>query len=215
MKTNQKGFSVVEILIVIVVIGLLGTVGWLVYDRQNSKEDKEQANTSQTDTQKPAETEQAANIKEYKGKLVTFHYPKEWTVGIETKTNVDEFVNIKTLTYATEEAPIGGTQVKTGASVSLSLAKTSATSIQNVDAPYIRGTVLQSKIMSGDVLFKETTVAGNKAVEFTWQYEGDGSRIVEFISNGVFVHAVLDTSGDETAQAEYQQFITLLGTIKL
>jgi prepilin-type N-terminal cleavage/methylation domain-containing protein len=36
MKVNQKGFSVVEILIVIVVIGLIGTVGWLVYDRQNA-----------------------------------------------------------------------------------------------------------------------------------------------------------------------------------
>jgi len=36
MKSNQKGFSVVEILIVIFVVGLLGAVGWLVYDRQNS-----------------------------------------------------------------------------------------------------------------------------------------------------------------------------------
>lgn len=34
MKANQKGFSVVEILIVIVIVGLLGTVGWLVYSTQ-------------------------------------------------------------------------------------------------------------------------------------------------------------------------------------
>lgn len=53
MKVNQKGFSVVEILIVIVVVGLLGAVGWLVYDRQNSKD-----NSTQTTTQKENQTKQ-------------------------------------------------------------------------------------------------------------------------------------------------------------
>lgn len=56
MNSNQKGFSVVEILIIIVVVGLLGAVGWLVYDRQNSKESKEQAITSQNNTQTTQET---------------------------------------------------------------------------------------------------------------------------------------------------------------
>lgn len=37
MKTNQKGFSLVEILLIVVIVGLIGTVGWLVYDRQSSK----------------------------------------------------------------------------------------------------------------------------------------------------------------------------------
>lgn len=39
MKSNQRGFSAVEILIGIIVVGLLGAVGWLVYDRQNSMAD--------------------------------------------------------------------------------------------------------------------------------------------------------------------------------
>ncbi len=46
-KRNQKGFSVVEILIVIVVIGLLGAVGWLVYDRQKSKDNSTQPTAQQ------------------------------------------------------------------------------------------------------------------------------------------------------------------------
>lgn len=45
MKANQKGFSVVEILIVIVVVGLLGTVGWLVYGRQKGMSDDKATNT--------------------------------------------------------------------------------------------------------------------------------------------------------------------------
>ncbi len=36
-KQNSEGFSVVEILIIFVIIGLVGAVGWLVYDRQNNK----------------------------------------------------------------------------------------------------------------------------------------------------------------------------------
>lgn len=49
MKTNQKGFSVVEILIVIVAVGLLGAVGWLVYDRQKSKSDTNDITTQTTE----------------------------------------------------------------------------------------------------------------------------------------------------------------------
>lgn len=53
-KLNQKGFSVVEILIVIVVVGLLGAVGWLVYDRQSKNNDS--SNKSQTSSTAPTDT---------------------------------------------------------------------------------------------------------------------------------------------------------------
>jgi prepilin-type N-terminal cleavage/methylation domain-containing protein len=55
MKHNEKGFSIVEILIVIVVVGLLGAVGWLVYDRQ-----KDNTNNSETNTQ-TAQQDNVAN----------------------------------------------------------------------------------------------------------------------------------------------------------
>ncbi len=60
MKANQKGFSVVEILIVIVVVGLLGMVGWLVYDRQKTK--KLEAPTPTT-TQKTEQQTESQNTK--------------------------------------------------------------------------------------------------------------------------------------------------------
>ena len=52
MKANQKGFSIVEILVVIAIVGLIGAVGWLVYDRQNNKANEEQTNT-QSQTENP------------------------------------------------------------------------------------------------------------------------------------------------------------------
>lgn len=214
MKKNEKGFSAVEILVVVVIVGLIGAVGWLVYDRQNGKTATNSTQTDTADTTKETETPEVTT-KEYKGKLISFQYPKEWTPATETKTNVDEFVSLKTADYKTGEASIGGEEVKAGAIVSVSVMKTSATTIQAVEAPYIRGTVLQSKIQDGEVQLKEITTGGVKAYEFTWQYEGDGSRVVEFISNGLFVHAVLDTTGDETAQTQYQPFLNMLKTLKV
>lgn len=60
MNSNQKGFSVVEILIVIAVVGLLGVVGWRVYDLQKSKSDSNSATaqTSQQEQNKEGTTNQ-------------------------------------------------------------------------------------------------------------------------------------------------------------
>lgn len=64
MKQNQKGFGAVEILVVIVVVGLLGTVGWLVYDRQKSPKQnntvQQSSNTSTQEKAKPSTDTQVA-----------------------------------------------------------------------------------------------------------------------------------------------------------
>lgn len=38
MQRNQKGFSVVEVLLVLIVVGLIGGIGWYVYSKQQAKE---------------------------------------------------------------------------------------------------------------------------------------------------------------------------------
>ncbi|MDO8265735.1 MAG: prepilin-type N-terminal cleavage/methylation domain-containing protein [Candidatus Saccharibacteria bacterium] len=71
MKSNQKGFSVVEILIVVVIVGLVGIVGWLVYDRQNNK-------TSETpNTQVTANQEEETPLQETKPEQVNDE-TKDW-----------------------------------------------------------------------------------------------------------------------------------------
>ena len=51
MKKNQSGFSIVEILLVVLVVGLLGTIGWLVYDRMATENDRTSAETSRSTKQ--------------------------------------------------------------------------------------------------------------------------------------------------------------------
>lgn len=47
MKSNEKGFSVVEILIALAVVGLIGGAGWYVYQNKN-KADNKTDNAQQT-----------------------------------------------------------------------------------------------------------------------------------------------------------------------
>jgi prepilin-type N-terminal cleavage/methylation domain-containing protein len=49
MKVDQKGFSVVEILIVLVIVGFLGAVGWLVY-KDHHKDLKSSVSSTQNTT---------------------------------------------------------------------------------------------------------------------------------------------------------------------
>jgi prepilin-type N-terminal cleavage/methylation domain-containing protein len=37
VKSHQRGFSVVEIIIVVVVLGLIGFIGWRLYDSTKNK----------------------------------------------------------------------------------------------------------------------------------------------------------------------------------
>jgi prepilin-type N-terminal cleavage/methylation domain-containing protein len=89
MKINQKGFSVVEILIVIVVIGLLGAVGWLVYDRQSSKtSEKPSTQTSaqqNTETKKQETPKEAAKVPEQQYLEV-----KEWGVKLPLTDEISD-----------------------------------------------------------------------------------------------------------------------------
>lgn len=84
MKANQKGFSVVEILIVIVVVGLLGAVGWLVYDRQKSpKQSATSQNTSeQTDkiqaTTNPSTDKETIKTTTITNKKFSVSIPSDW-----------------------------------------------------------------------------------------------------------------------------------------
>jgi prepilin-type N-terminal cleavage/methylation domain-containing protein len=90
MKANQKGFSVIEILIVLVMAGLIGAVGWLVYDRQKNKTDNKDTNTPST---------QQAEVQEQKEATVTVDY-SQWT-----RVTDEELTEYETASYKTK----GGT----------------------------------------------------------------------------------------------------------
>ena len=83
MKKNEKGFSAVEIILVLVVVGLIGVVGFMVYKNHNKKPATNTVAT--TTTTKPATTETKpatdpyAGWKSYCGDSgACFKYPSDW-----------------------------------------------------------------------------------------------------------------------------------------
>lgn len=62
MRKNEKGFGAVELLVIIVIIGLLGVVGWQFFSRQKDTKssenttNSEQVNITQESTKKVART---------------------------------------------------------------------------------------------------------------------------------------------------------------
>lgn len=86
---NHKGFGAIGMLAIIVIIGLIGVTGWLVYDRQNNKLGKEKADTNQaqntTDVQKVTEPKKVVDETEKwttftpDSKLYTIKLPDGWT----------------------------------------------------------------------------------------------------------------------------------------
>lgn len=57
MHRNQKGFSIVEIIIVIVAIGILGGAGWYVMKTREAKTDKSASTSESTETADSESTE--------------------------------------------------------------------------------------------------------------------------------------------------------------
>lgn len=84
-KTSQKGFSAIEAILVVLVIGLIVAVGWLVWDKQNSV--NKAANDSSTSEE--AQDAAAVAITEWGIKLNTTH-ANELTYEVSDESGVLE-----------------------------------------------------------------------------------------------------------------------------
>ena len=86
MRKNEKGFGIVELILIIVVIGLIMAVGWLFFDRQKEKNNETTGNNVQqqvvknTETQEETKPDPTASWQTYtnvNGKF-SFKYPPTW-----------------------------------------------------------------------------------------------------------------------------------------
>lgn len=99
MKNNQKGFSFIEIVIVLVIVGVIAGVGFFIYNKQQDKNTNtaQTSATQNTATQSTSEnTEDAVNEQTYKSKSYTsskgafsMNILNGWTV--EEDTTYDYF----------------------------------------------------------------------------------------------------------------------------
>lgn len=154
MKTSQKGFSVVEILIVVVVVGLLAAGGWLVYDRQKNKTNEEANNARVEETKKGSET---PKLQEYKNDELglSLSYPAAW--GTANLTD-GRFL-----------------QAQSGSYKQLSFSNATAVSINFVTGPY--SSPLDACGHDDAVLNAQHHQNANQAALIGW--EGDSVKLYE------------------------------------
>lgn len=95
-KTNQKGFSIAEALLILVVIGILGFTGWFVYHAKQTS-DKNYSAASQTVPTYKKKTDAISTANKYvgwksysssNGLGLSFKYPASWTISENDPTQM-------------------------------------------------------------------------------------------------------------------------------
>jgi prepilin-type N-terminal cleavage/methylation domain-containing protein len=142
MKANQKGFSVVEILIVIVVVGLLGTVGWLVYDRQKNKTDSSTNQTTQQnsvakepETQKEVDPYEGWETYKSTSEGFTIKYPKDWKLTPVNISGSSSYISEQIVLNSTNDFHFDLDVIKLTSSGSGATSCSAASSIATVNGP--------------------------------------------------------------------------------
>lgn len=86
IQKNQQGFGAVEAVLVLVIVILIGVVGWMVYKNHNkTTNNKTTASNSSANTSPQTKTTQApdpyAGWQSYSDSSVSFKYPTGWQAG--------------------------------------------------------------------------------------------------------------------------------------
>lgn len=104
MKKNQDGFSVVEGLLILVVVGLIGSAGYYVYRSQETKESTQSTAETTQGTDSTTEEEPKETHKTFENADLSLKYLADWSVDpSETK-----FVSIKSADFKANDADSSG-----------------------------------------------------------------------------------------------------------
>lgn len=219
MKDNQKGFSVAAVLMVIVVLGLVGTVGWLVYDRQNNKTDNKDAVSTKDAEQDANQTDEDADSNDDSSSKttdgITYTVPAGWKAA---KGPFDDTTVVATGQYLLspdyKEAGLGQLSIESGAFINfqkLQWAGIDASTTIEQAANVVKngeGGYLDPKSV------KVTTAGGKQVVMFNAGHTTDGVTVFYKTAGGQWLDLSFSTStggdGNYNAQdsAHYATFLS-------
>ena len=209
MVTKQRGFTIVEALLILVVLGLIGFIGWRLYDAQKQSEQLA-ANADRSTVQStPREEEQAENTYNSDKDNYSFEYPAGWKRVDASKQRSsdggylysDSFASPD---YATSEEGIGH-HISEGARIDVSVQST--TSVTAKEA-YDSNNFLQNVVKPGN---KETVVVGGySAVRYNFEYEALRVWSTTIVKDGKLYSVNMYFANEAARQryaGEYKSFV--------
>jgi len=183
MVKRQHGFSAIEIILILILVGLIGFGAWYVW----------RANTSPTSTavDQPETTPTTVAYDRYG---LTFKYPVDWKLDAQ-----DDAQSIAT-TLTSPDYKVGP-----DATVGQSITIDEAIFLEsNLTAENFRAKQVDAHPNEYSD-YKELDINGNKAVQF---YSGDSRTTVFFMPSGKYITFTLDTFPTrDAASAAYDQVI--------
>lgn len=200
---NQRGFSALVVILVMMVVGLLGVVGWLVYDRQNDNTNNKEAVVTQP-TSKDADTASDSGQKTVDG--ITYTVPTGWKAAKDPFQNPEETGSepyLRSPDY--KEAGDGQLGVMSGAFINFR--KLEWVGIDATTTPEQAANVVKNG--EGGYLdpasVKLTAAGGKQVVMFNSGHNTDGVTVFYKTSGGQWLDATFGTAAGGDADYDAQK----------
>ncbi len=107
LKNNQDGFGTLELILILVIVVLIGVVGWFVYDRNQNKSSQNTSTTATTTPKTTTSTNIAPTSTKFSlqtkltshSKAFSFYIPDGWIVTNDNTLDYGHAIGLENLTY--------------------------------------------------------------------------------------------------------------------
>lgn len=205
---NSDGFSVIHVLLILVIVALVGFTGWYVWSasKESNKALDDAAKTSdKAEKNDQPDREDTPTKPTFSNNVISFTYPKDWTVEDETKavslnelTRID--VNVKSSDFKNDT--VDYISVTDGGIFTVYAQKTTATMLSEIDDIDTAGEYVTNIKLSGVDAIRNDRLGG----------EIKNSIKVNAIHNGyiytiVYIHSPNETNENARYLVEFEQFL--------
>lgn len=176
-KLNNQGFTLVEGLLILVILILIGFVGFYVYNANKDEEKSDNVTSQPAAKEEPAEKKDERLVGDYSQLPFTFKYEKSWKAQVDPEYNTNDFFTVKITAPNTRTDGEAYPSVVEGAEISVYKdARNTPVSLEE----YKKGEMSQF-----NTNIKDIQIDGVSAIEYDWSYEGPPKHFVRFIVNNI------------------------------
>lgn len=92
MKKNEKGFSILEVLLLVAILGIIGGVGWYVVKARTNGTLPPNTKQSSSGTRQTTDQENSAYTTYNKNPNFTIAYPKDWNIKTDNEDTSNQYI---------------------------------------------------------------------------------------------------------------------------